>query len=148
MWENGLKKDEKVGQRAIELLEKYADRPFFFFVHFAEIDTRGHHQGENSPKQRQAYRSADHWLGEIVRTLEELGIYDDTLVYVTSDSAYNHLGGALAVIDPENQHIAVYHHLIKDQDLPTLAHDPVTNFLWGGTNRWGQMRRTRHNPSL
>jgi hypothetical protein len=31
---NGLEEDEKVGAKAIELLTKYQDKPFFFFVHF------------------------------------------------------------------------------------------------------------------
>ncbi|GAI02491.1 unnamed protein product, partial [marine sediment metagenome] len=34
---NGLKEDEKVGLKTLELLEKYKDKPFFFFVHFAEV---------------------------------------------------------------------------------------------------------------
>ena len=42
VWEFGLMKDEKVGTRAIELLDKYKDKPFFFFVHFAEVDHKGH----------------------------------------------------------------------------------------------------------
>jgi hypothetical protein len=66
-------------------------------------------------------------------------------VFISSDSAYNHLGGALAVIDPETEQVDVYHHLIRDQNLPSLAYDPTTGLLWGGTDRWGQMRS--HPPT-
>jgi len=66
-------------------------------------------------------------------------------VYISSDSAYDHLGGALAVIDPSNDSVQVYHHLISDQNLPTLAFEPETGLLWGGTDRWGQMRS--HPPT-
>jgi predicted AlkP superfamily pyrophosphatase or phosphodiesterase len=89
VFENGLMKDKKVGERAIELLEKYADRPFFFFVHFAEIDHTGHHHGEGSKQQHDAYVSADRWTGKILDKLEELGIDGRTTVYVTSDHGFD-----------------------------------------------------------
>lgn len=70
---------------------------------------------------------------------------DGKLVFISNDSAYNELGGALAVIDPKTDHVEAYHQLIKDQNLPTLAYDPATRLLWGGTDRWGQMRS--HPPT-
>ncbi len=56
---NGLEKNETVGTKAIELLEKYKDKPFFFFIHFAEIDHVGHKKGENSKETNDAYISCD-----------------------------------------------------------------------------------------
>lgn len=95
-------------------------------------------------------------FGKNPRELIELGaryaqtrprdaVTDGRRVFVSSDSAYNHLGGALAVIDPETERVEVYHHLIRDQNLPSLAYDPATRLLWGGTDRWGQMRS--HPPT-
>ena len=72
-------------------------------------------------------------------------VADAQHVYISFDSAYNHLGGALVVIDPKIEAVDVYHHLIKDQNLPTPALDPSTGLLWGGTDRWGQMRS--HPPT-
>jgi hypothetical protein len=89
VFENGLRKDKKVGQRALELLDEHHQSDFFLFVHFAEIDHKGHHQGEGSPKQRKAYISADSWTGHILDRLEELGIADTTYVYVTSDHGFD-----------------------------------------------------------
>jgi len=70
---------------------------------------------------------------------------DGKHVFISSDSEYGHLGGALAVIDPASNEIEVHHQLIRDQNLPTLAYDPESKLLWGGTDRWGQMRS--HPPS-
>jgi hypothetical protein len=67
-------------------------------------------------------------------------VEDGKFVYITSDSAYNELGGALAIIHPRTRRVEVLRHLIKDQNLPSLDYDPVTKLLWGGTDRWGQMR--------
>jgi hypothetical protein len=89
VFENGLRKDKKVGTRALELLDQHHHEDFFIFVHFAEIDTKGHHTGEGSAKQRQAYISADTWTGRILERLEELGIADETYVYVTSDHGFD-----------------------------------------------------------
>ncbi len=92
VWEYGLVQDEKVGTLALELLEKYKDKPFFFFVHFAEVDHSGHKHGENSEEYNDALVSNDTWTGKIVEKLEELGLYDKTLVYITADHGFNEDG--------------------------------------------------------
>ncbi|HUT95381.1 MAG TPA: alkaline phosphatase family protein [Thermoguttaceae bacterium] len=92
VWDYGLKEDEKVGTRALELLEKYKNKPFFFFVHFAEVDHSGHQHGENSKEYNDALISNDTWTGKIVEKLKELGLYDKTLVYVTADHGFNEDG--------------------------------------------------------
>jgi len=92
VWEYGLAKDAKVGTRALELLEKYKDKPFFFFVHFAEVDHSGHKHGENSKEYNGALISNDTWTGKILDKLRELGLYDKTLVYVTADHGFNEDG--------------------------------------------------------
>jgi hypothetical protein len=89
---NGLRFDHIVGKKALELLEQYKDQRFFFFVHFAEIDHKGHRYGEDSKKHRGAYKSADKWTGKIMDKLKELGLYDDTLIYVTSDHGFMKVG--------------------------------------------------------
>jgi hypothetical protein len=89
VWEFGLTRDEKVGTRALELLEKYKGRPFFFFVHFAEVDHSGHKHGENSKQYNDALISNDTWTGRIVAKLKELGLYDQTLLYVTADHGFD-----------------------------------------------------------
>jgi hypothetical protein len=86
---NGLEEDEVVGERAIEYLEEYKDVPFFFFVHFAQVDHKGHAFGENSKEVNDAYISADTWTGKIVEKLKELGLYDDTLIYITADHGFD-----------------------------------------------------------
>ena len=89
LFENGLKKDEKVGARVIELLEKYKDKPFFFFVHFAEVDHAGHEHGENSKEYNDALISNDLWTGKIIGKVRELGLADKTEFYITSDHGFN-----------------------------------------------------------
>jgi len=89
VWEYGLGLDEKVGTRTISLLEQYKDKPFFFFVHFAEVDHKGHGGGENSKEYNDALISGDTWTGKIIAKLKELGLYDKTLVYVTADHGFN-----------------------------------------------------------
>jgi arylsulfatase A-like enzyme len=86
---NGLVEDEKVARQALKLLDEYRDKPFFFFVHFAEVDQNGHQFGENSPQYEQALVSADGWTGEIIRQLKHLGLYEKTLIYVTADHGFD-----------------------------------------------------------
>jgi len=89
VWEFGLIQDKKVGSRALELLEKYKDKPFFFFVHFAEVDAKGQKHGENSTEYNDALVSNDFWTGKIMDRVKELGLADKTQVYVTSDHGFN-----------------------------------------------------------
>ncbi|MFH0889287.1 MAG: alkaline phosphatase family protein [Planctomycetota bacterium] len=86
---NGLVEDEKVGTKAMELLEKYKNKSFFFFIHFAEVDHNGHKYGENSKEYNDAIISADTWTGKIMQKLKELKLYDETRIYVTADHGFN-----------------------------------------------------------
>jgi formylglycine-generating enzyme required for sulfatase activity len=92
VWEFGLMQDEKVGTRAMELLEKYKDKPFFFFVNFAEVDDAGHKYGENSNEYNDALISNDLWTGKIMDKVKELGLADKTQFYVTSDHGFDEGG--------------------------------------------------------
>lgn len=89
---NALHWDHAVGNRTLELLEEHRDERFFFFVHFGEVDRKGHMFGENSQRYRDAIKSADRWTGKIIEKLEELGIYERTLVYVTADHGFDEDG--------------------------------------------------------
>ncbi len=89
VWEFGLMEDQKVGEKAIELLEKYKDKPFFFFVHFAEVDHAGHKNGENSNEYNDALISNDLWTGKVIDKVRQLGLGDNTQFYVTADHGFN-----------------------------------------------------------
>jgi len=86
---NGLGSDANVGAKAIGLLDKYKDKPFFFFVHFAEVDHKGHQFGENSKEYNDALKSGDLWTGKIIEKLKELKLYDKTLIYIVADHGFD-----------------------------------------------------------
>ncbi|MHC4460754.1 MAG: alkaline phosphatase family protein [Planctomycetota bacterium] len=92
LFENGLKLDKKVGTRAIELIEKHKDERFFFFVHFAEVDQKGHKHGENSKEYNDAIISNDTWTGKIMDKVKELGLANKTQYYITCDHGFNEGG--------------------------------------------------------
>jgi hypothetical protein len=89
LFENGLGSNEKVGARAIELLGKYKDKPFFFFVHFNQIVQAGHKHGENSKEYNDALISNDFWTGRIMSKVRQLGLADKTQFYITSAYGFN-----------------------------------------------------------
>ena len=74
------------------------------------------------------------------QTRPRAAVTDGTRVYFTSDSDYSCLGGALVVHTPASEKVDVYHQVIPDQNLPTLVYDGGQKLLWGGTDRWGQMK--------
>ncbi|MCM8775823.1 MAG: alkaline phosphatase family protein [Candidatus Omnitrophica bacterium] len=85
---HGLHWDDLVGAKALELLEKYKDHPFFFFVLLAQVDWTGHRHGENSKEYTDAIILADSWTGKIIDKLKELNLYDKTLIYITTDHGF------------------------------------------------------------
>jgi len=89
VWRFGLMQDQKIGTTALEMLDRYKDKPFFFFVHFADIDHKGHKHGENSQPYNDAIISADKWTGRIIERLRELKLYDKTLVYISVDHGFD-----------------------------------------------------------
>jgi hypothetical protein len=86
---NGLGVNDNVGNKALELLEQYKGMRFFFFIHFADVDHQGHGSSENSKQYNDALLSCDAWLGKIVAKLKELGLYEETRIYVTADHGFD-----------------------------------------------------------
>jgi hypothetical protein len=91
-WHFGLTEDSKVGDKALEMLDKYKAKPFFFFVHLAEVDHSGHKFGEPSKEYNDAIISGDTQLGRLVEKLKALGLYEKTKIYVVADHGFN-VGG-------------------------------------------------------
>jgi arylsulfatase A-like enzyme len=91
-WFFGLTEDAKVGDKALEMLDKYKDTPFFFFVHCAEVDHSGHKFGEPSKEYNDAIVSGDTQLGRLVEKLKALNLYEKTRIYVTADHGFD-VGG-------------------------------------------------------
>ena len=89
---NGLMENRRVGERALRTIADHRRERFLIFVHFAEPDETGHACGENSQEYTDAIHDDDVWLGRIIARLRELGLYERTLVYVTSDHGFDEGG--------------------------------------------------------
>ena len=91
-WLFGLTEDSVVGDKALEMLDKYKAKPFFFFVHLAEVDHSGHRFGEPSKEYNDAIISGDTQLGRLMEKLKALGLYEKTKIYVVADHGFD-VGG-------------------------------------------------------
>ena len=78
-----------VGPLMLGYLDKYGKNSFFAFFHFCDPDNAGHNKGENSQEYTDAIIACDKWLGECVKKLKELGIYDKTMVFVNADHGFD-----------------------------------------------------------
>ncbi len=68
---------------AIKWFTEY--RPFFLAVYNPMPDKRGHEFGHWSEEYKKAIEDADFQIGRIVNMLKELGVYERTLVVITTD---------------------------------------------------------------
>jgi hypothetical protein len=88
-YENDLRQNANVGNRALQLLEQHQDDRFLAFFLFRDPDVTGHLAGEDSAQYSQAVINDDAWLGRILAKLRELRIDERTLVYVTTDHGFD-----------------------------------------------------------
>jgi hypothetical protein len=88
-YENDLRQNSVVGNRAVELLEIHQNDLFFALFLFRDPDVTGHVAGVNSLSYSNAMINVDFWLGEIVYKLVELGIDDQTIIYLVSDHGFD-----------------------------------------------------------
>ncbi len=79
---------EYVTPRLLAFIEENQHSPFFLFGHYGGPDVEGHIYGENSPEYTNSIISDDVGTGEIVRKLKDLGIYEDTIIMVTTDHGF------------------------------------------------------------
>ncbi|MBI4602304.1 MAG: PQQ-like beta-propeller repeat protein [Planctomycetes bacterium] len=62
----------------------------------------------------------------------------DGMVLVGSEPPYGQLGGAMAVWDPRsNVTIENYRHLVRDQSIVSLAYEPRSGLVFGGSGNYG-----------
>src|ERR1035441_10916293 len=60
------------------------------------------------------------------------------LIYIGSEPPYGQLGGALGVWDPrQNKTIENYRNLITNQSIVSLAYEPKSGLIFGGSAVWG-----------
>jgi hypothetical protein len=88
-YENNLRQNQVVGNRALELLNIHQNDLFLAFVLFREPDVIGHLAGEDSENYSRSIIDVDFWTGEIMNELSVLGIADRTFVYVTTDHGFD-----------------------------------------------------------
>ncbi len=80
----------KTGEYTLQVMDEYSgSEQFAIFVQFNSPDKVGHKRGENSQEYTDDIISLDYWLGRFVEKLKELGVYENTLIYVTSDHGFN-----------------------------------------------------------
>lgn len=60
------------------------------------------------------------------------------LIYIGSEPPYGQLGGALGVWDPRmNRTVENYRHLVTNQSIVSLAYDPQSGLIFGGSGNYG-----------
>lgn len=60
-------------------------RPALITTYFSSVDTQGHRFGPNSEETREALREVDQRIGDLIRRLEETGVYDEINIVVLGD---------------------------------------------------------------
>ncbi len=78
-----LAREDRVGSMASYLFERH--RPTLLLMHLIGTDHMQHERGRNNPMTRRAVGAADRALGQVVETVERLGLRDRTAFVVVGD---------------------------------------------------------------
>lgn len=80
-------------------------KPTFGFVHFDHVDHAGHHDGHGTPVYYAAVAKTDSLVGEILNSIKDAGISENTLVIITAD--HGGIGKGHGGATPEEGEIAM-----------------------------------------
>jgi len=132
IWARGEYFPELMTRRALRFIERHREKPFFLYVafnipHYPEQPLAEHAKlYEKLPEPRRTYAAAvtttDHYVGQIVDKLEELGLRDDTMTIFLADNGHSQ----------EQSKIRVDDH---NSGLPK-GHDYGANGGGGFTGKW------------
>src|SRR5215208_530134 len=81
-WPDGYAQAGQVAQEAKAIIEQH--RPQLFFIHFPDVDAAGHGSGWGSRQQSMAVEKCDQALGVVMAALRSAGIFQNTVIIVTS----------------------------------------------------------------
>ena len=84
--------NEKIASWTLMAIENNYTGQMFLFVLFREPDFEGHTYGENSAQYANAIVDNDNWIGLIIQKLKDLGVYNNTLIYIVSDHGFDEGG--------------------------------------------------------
>ena len=77
------KEDPETVAKALEVIVK--EKPALMFIHLTHPDNEGHDIGHDTKEYYEAVEKVDALVGEIMATLEQNGLMDDTVILFTSD---------------------------------------------------------------
>jgi predicted AlkP superfamily pyrophosphatase or phosphodiesterase len=78
-----LAREDRVGSMASYLFERH--RPTLLLMHLIGTDHMQHERGRNNPMTRRAVGAADRAIGQVVETVERLGMRDRVAIVVCGD---------------------------------------------------------------
>ncbi len=78
---------QKGNKRAINRAKRIVKKKDFdfIFVHLDHVDHAGHHDGHGTPEYYKAVEYADILIGEVIQTVKDAGIEEETIIMVTAD---------------------------------------------------------------
>ncbi|EAR02040.1 hypothetical protein FB2170_02115 [Maribacter sp. HTCC2170] len=77
------KSDEETADKALEFIIK--EKPALTFIHFDEPDGAGHNLGHDTPEYYEAVEMIDGLVGKILKSLEEAGMIEESIIIFSSD---------------------------------------------------------------
>lgn len=125
---NALRQSQNVINKAFNYLDTYRNERFFMFLHYEEPDEQGHLYGENSQEYSEAIIQNDKLLEDIVLKLKQLNIFDNTILYLTTDHGIDE-GQMSHRKAPETFFCSSEKGLIKDGDRKDIT--PTILYRYG-----------------
>lgn len=106
------KSDQETLNKALEFIS--TEKPVFTFIHFDEPDITGHSIGHDTPEYYTAIEKVDSLVGNIIDTLKQEKMLDDTVIIFSSDHGGLEKGhGGKTLLEVEIPWIIYGHNIPK-----------------------------------
>ncbi len=96
--------DAMLCEESCEYIKEH--KPMLAAICFCEPDAVGHHEGHDTPAYYDKLKELDGYIGRIVEAIKEAGIFDDTIIILTSDHGGIDKGhGGITMLEMESPFI-------------------------------------------
>lgn len=122
---------EEYAQIAVNYIKE--KKPTFFTFYFGITDNIGHNYGWCSPEYMQCQYDVDKGIGLIIQAIKDAGIFDDTIIILSSDHGGKGKGHGKFTLEELETPFVLYGKKVKsgyEMTLPVIQYDTAATIAY------------------
>ena len=108
-----------------------SEKPAFFTLYFDELDSAGHNNGWGTEPYYRVMQTLDECIGLVIQGLKDAGMWNDTILVITSDHGGKDRGhGGFTIQELESPYLVCGKNILPIGEIPStmMQYDVAANF--------------------